>query len=179
MSPTAATVFLGLGGNQGDRLACLRRGAQAVAALPGVRALAGSGVWESEYVGDGDGQPDYLNACLEIVTELAPRALLAALQGIERDCGRAPATHLLPRPLDLDILLYDGLVVDEPGLVIPHPRLRERAFVLEPLGELAADRELPDSGLTVDGVRAMIRAAGGPWVRPLAGVELFRDGNDA
>ena len=172
------TAVLGLGGNLGDRLASLRRGWEAVAALPGVRPLDRSGIWETAYVGPGGPQPPYLNACARIVTTLAPGALLAALQRIERDCGRPPATHLQPRLLDLDILLYGDLVVAEPGLVIPHPRLRERAFVLEPLAQLDPDLVLPDSGLTVAAVRAIIRAAGGPPVRPLPGGTLAWDGSD-
>jgi 2-amino-4-hydroxy-6-hydroxymethyldihydropteridine diphosphokinase len=172
------TAVLGLGSNLGDRLAALRRGWAALSALPGVRPLDRSGIWETAYVGPGGEQPPYLNACARIATTLAPRDLLAALQRIERDCGRLPDTHLQPRPLDLDILLYGDLVADEPGLAIPHPRLRERAFVLEPLAELDPGLVLPDSGLTVGSVRAIIRAAGGPPVRPLPGGTLAWDGSD-
>jgi len=172
------TATLGLGGNLGDRLAMLRRGWAAVSALPGVRPLDRSGIWETAYVGPGGPQPPYLNACARVATTMSPRDLLAALQRIERECGRPPGTHLQPRLLDLDLLLYGDLVVAEPGLVIPHPRLRERAFVLEPLAQLAPDLVLPDSGLTVAAVRAIIRAAGGPPVRPLPGGTLAWDGSD-
>ncbi|MBA4378313.1 MAG: 2-amino-4-hydroxy-6-hydroxymethyldihydropteridine diphosphokinase [Gemmatimonas sp.] len=176
--PGEETVTLGLGSNLGDRLASLRRGWAAVGALDGVRPLDCSGIWETAYVGPGGAQPPYLNACARIATVLAPRALLTALQRIERDCGRPPATHLRPRILDLDILLFGDRLVREPDLVIPHPRLRERAFVLEPLAELDPGLILPDSGLTVGAVRAIIRAAGGPPVRPLPGGTLAWDGND-
>jgi 2-amino-4-hydroxy-6-hydroxymethyldihydropteridine diphosphokinase len=173
-----ATVALGLGSNLGDRLTSLRRGWAAVCALAGVRPLDRSGIWETAYVGPGGPQPPYLNACARIATSLEPRELLAALQRIERDCGRPPATHLQPRPLDLDILLFGDRLVREPDLVIPHPRLRDRAFVLEPLAELDPELILPDSGLTVGAVRAIIRAAGGPPVRPLPGGTLAWDGSD-
>ncbi|MDO9694687.1 MAG: 2-amino-4-hydroxy-6-hydroxymethyldihydropteridine diphosphokinase [Candidatus Latescibacteria bacterium] len=176
--PGETTAALGLGSNLGDRLSALRRGWEAVGALPGVRPLDRSGIWETVYVGPGGPQPPYLNACALVATTLAPRALLADLQRIERGCGRPPGTHLQPRCLDLDILLYGDLVLAEPDLVIPHPRLRERAFVLEPLAELAAGWVLPDSGLTVGTVRAIIRAAGGPAVRPLPGGTLAWDGSD-
>lgn len=167
-------VLLGVGGNVGDRAAELRAGAAALAARPDVRVVARSGFWESRYVGPGTEQEPYLNACLELRTELEPRALLEVLQGIERDRGRPADGHLRPRPLDLDILLYGRRVVDEPDLRIPHPELARRAFVLEPLAELAADLALPDSQVTVAEIRAKIRGAGGPWVRRWRGPD-WRD----
>jgi 2-amino-4-hydroxy-6-hydroxymethyldihydropteridine diphosphokinase len=178
MTRSAADVLLGLGGNCGDRHTHLRAGVRALAALPGCRLTAVSGIWESEFVGEGV-QDDYLNACVRLRTEWTPRALLEALQAIERTAGKAPDSHMLPRTLDLDILLWDDRRVDVPGLRIPHPRLAERAFVLEPLAEIAPERRHPDSGLTVAALCDKIRAVDGPWVRPLPHLNLERDGCDA
>jgi len=155
------TVYIGLGSNLGDRLAELRAGVMALADHPRIVIRALSGVFESAYVGPGETQPDYLNACAAVATDLAPTALLATIKGIERDRGRGGQTHMQPRTLDLDILLYGDLRVSEPDLDIPHPRLAERAFVLEPLAELDPDIVLPDSGQTVSRRCAMIRAVEG------------------
>jgi len=159
------TTYLGLGGNLGDRLAELRAGLAAVAAHPRMAVRAVSGVYESAYVGPGEAQCDYLNACVRVETDLSPRELLAAIQGIERARGRAADSHMKPRRLDLDILLYGSVVLREPGLEIPHPRLAGRAFVLEPLAELDPGLILPDSGQTVAQLCAMIRAAEGRTAR--------------
>ncbi|MBU0743200.1 2-amino-4-hydroxy-6-hydroxymethyldihydropteridine diphosphokinase [bacterium] len=154
-------AFVGLGSNLGDRLAELRAGLAALASHPRIETLAVSGVYESDYVGPGGPQAAYLNACACLLTELRPQALLAALKLIERGRGRTGETHMRPRALDLDILLYGDLVWREPDLTIPHARLIERAFVLEPLAELDAALILPDSGQTVGRLCAMIRAAHG------------------
>lgn len=159
-------VYLGLGGNTGDRLANLRCGLFALLAHPEIRVEAFSAIWESEYVGPGE-QPPYLNACCRVRTGLAPSALLAVLKGLEERLGRAPGGHLLPRPLDLDILLFGDRVGADRLLSLPHPRLAERGFVLAPLAELAAALVLPDSGETVGAAWARIqRLADGPWLRP-------------
>lgn len=160
------TIYLGLGGNVGDRLANLRRGLFALMTHPEVRVEAFSRIWESEYVGPG-AQAPYLNACVRARTTLAPAPLLAVLKGIEARLGRAPDTHLQPRPLDLDILLYGDRRGADPRLTLPHPRLAERGFVLAPLAELGADVVLPDSGETAGAAWArMQRREGGPWLRP-------------
>jgi 2-amino-4-hydroxy-6-hydroxymethyldihydropteridine diphosphokinase len=159
-------VYLGLGGNVGDRLNCLRRGLFALLVHPEIRVDAFSRVWESEYVGPGE-QRSYLNACCRACTSLAPAALLAVLKGIEQRLGRAPGGHLRPRPLDLDILLFGDRCGAAETLTLPHPRLAERGFVLAPLAELSPDLILPDSGETTAAAWARIqRLAGGPWLRP-------------
>ncbi len=158
------TVFLGMGGNMGDRLACLRHGLFALLTHPEIRVDAFSRVWESQYVGPGT-QADYLNACCRVRTTLAPAALLAVVKGIEQRLGRAPAGHMRPRPLDLDILLYGERRGHDALLTLPHPRLAERAFVLAPLQELAPDLVLPDSGETVSAAWARMQREQGPWVR--------------
>ena len=163
MTSGPAVVFLGLGGNMGDRLANLRRALAAVDALPAVQVLAVSPVFETQYVGPGEQAP-YLNACARIRTTRDCRPLLADLKGIEGSLGRAELGHMQPRPVDLDILLWGTRVVDEPDLQIPHPRMRERAFVLEPLARLAGEEKFPDSGETVAAACAKIRRKSGPWV---------------
>jgi 2-amino-4-hydroxy-6-hydroxymethyldihydropteridine diphosphokinase len=168
MMPAAAgwvTAYLGLGGNQGDRLALLRRALQRLAEHPAVELLAVSQVHESEFVGPGRQDP-YLNACARIKTTLAARDLLCLLKEIEGELGRRPESHMQPRPVDLDLLLFGGQILSEPDLEVPHPRMRERAFVLEPLAQLGEHVEFPDSGETVGSACAKIRRKSGPWIEP-------------
>lgn len=138
----AAVALLGLGANLGDRLASLQRAVDLLAATPGIRAVRSSRVYETDPVG-GPEQPDYLNAVLEVGTELPPRDLLAACQRVEADMGRIRAERWGPRAIDVDILTYDDVAMDDEDLVIPHPRMHERGFVLVPLGELTSDPPLP------------------------------------
>jgi 2-amino-4-hydroxy-6-hydroxymethyldihydropteridine diphosphokinase len=126
-------AFLGLGSNLGDRLAHLRA---AVASLPDVVAV--SDVYETDPVG-GPEQGPYLNCVAELDTDLSPRALLAAAQAAERAADRVRTVRWGPRTLDVDVLLVDDLTVDEPDLVVPHPRMFERSFVLIPLSDLAPE----------------------------------------
>jgi 2-amino-4-hydroxy-6-hydroxymethyldihydropteridine diphosphokinase len=142
-----ATVFLGLGSNLGDREAHLRR-ALARLAEEGVSIRALSSLFETEPVG-GPPQGWFLNAVARGETEQAPEGLLAACLAVEAAQGRVRDERNGPRTVDLDILFYGDLVIERPSLVIPHPRLGERRFVLEPLAELAPDLRHPVSGLTV------------------------------
>lgn len=128
-------VYLALGSNLGDRPANLRA---AIAALaPQVRALAESRIYETPPWGYED-QPAFLNMVVQAETDLPPRELLAHLKHIELRLGRAPTFRYGPRRIDMDILFYDDLILDEQGLALPHPRLHERAFVLVPLADVAA-----------------------------------------
>lgn len=132
-------VFIGVGSNEGDRLARISTAVQELDRTPGVRLVQVAPLLETEPVG-GPPQGSYLNTVLELDTRLTPHELLAALQGIERRLGRTPSTvRWAPRPIDLDLLLYDDLVLEEPGLRVPHPRMHERRFVLQPLCQLAPD----------------------------------------
>jgi 2-amino-4-hydroxy-6-hydroxymethyldihydropteridine diphosphokinase len=132
-------VFIGLGSNEGERLRYLSKAMQALGMVPGVRIVRLAMISETEPVG-GPPQGPYLNTVAEVETTLTPRALLSALQAIERQLGRQPTSQRwAPRPIDLDLLLYDDLIIHEPDLAIPHPRMHERAFVLEPLSQLAPD----------------------------------------
>jgi 2-amino-4-hydroxy-6-hydroxymethyldihydropteridine diphosphokinase len=134
-------VFIGLGANLGDSVATLDRAEQALAALPGTRLVAASPRYRSAPV-QASG-PDFLNAVVELETDLEPAALLAALHGIEAAHGRRRPYPNAPRTLDLDLLLYGQRVMDTEALRLPHPRLHQRAFVLEPLLQLAPDLRHP------------------------------------
>lgn len=144
--PRMNRVAIGLGSNLGDRLANLR------AALYGLRAhaelTAVSGVWETRPVGSVD-QPDFLNACTVGWSRQTPRQLLSSLLDLERALGRRRGEDRRgPRTIDLDLLLYDDVVMSMSGLRIPHPRMRERAFVLMPLCEIAPDWRVAEAGGT-------------------------------
>lgn len=153
-------VLIALGANLGDRRATLDGAVAALAAEPGLAVLGVSPWIETRSVGGPDGQPDYLNGAARLACELTARALLERLFAIERRFGRDRARELRrgPRPLDLDLLVYGDEEIDEPGLVVPHPRLEERVFVLAPLAHLVPDRRLPRSGLTVVERLAALRA---------------------
>jgi 2-amino-4-hydroxy-6-hydroxymethyldihydropteridine diphosphokinase len=127
-------AFLGVGSNQGDRWRALR---DAVASLPDVVAV--SPVYETEPVGGPAGQGQYLNCVVELETALTPRRLLGICHRLESAADRIRTERWGPRTLDVDILLVGDMVIDQPDLQIPHPRLRERRFVLEPLRDLAPE----------------------------------------
>ena len=136
-------AYLGLGSNEGDRLANVRAARSALEAR-GVRVLASSSVYETEPQGEVTRQADFLNACLAAETELGPEELLDVCKSVERELGRTPggARHG-PRPIDVDLLLLDDVEHSSPRLTVPHPELRRRRFVLEPLLELDPGLELP------------------------------------
>jgi 2-amino-4-hydroxy-6-hydroxymethyldihydropteridine diphosphokinase len=127
-------VFLGLGSNMGDRQGHLAR---AVAALPDLVAV--SRLYQTEPVGGPPGQDDYLNLVAELDTELTGPELLALAHRLEQEAGRVRTVRHGPRTLDVDVLLVGDLVIDEPELIVPHPRMWERRFVVEPLHDLAPD----------------------------------------
>jgi 2-amino-4-hydroxy-6-hydroxymethyldihydropteridine diphosphokinase len=139
-------VAIALGSNLGDREASLRA---ALEALRGsVHALRFSSFYDTAPVGVGD-QPIFLNAAAVGETSLPARDLLDTLLGIEQRLGRERPFPGAPRTLDLDLILYGDDIIDAPGLIVPHPRFRERRFVLEPLAEIAADWRDPVTGRTV------------------------------
>lgn len=148
-------AYVGLGANVGNRRENLDRAVELLAAEQGVRVLALSSVRETDPVGY-EGQPRFLNAVCAIETELGPRELLERLLAIERALGRErTGPRFGPRTIDLDLLLYGNETIDEPGLTVPHPRLAERLFVLEPLHELAPDLRLPDGRAVRDLLRGL------------------------
>jgi len=164
-------VYLGLGTNLGDRVGHLKSALFALATHPEIEVSAVSRVYETEYVGPGRQDP-YLNACVELRTRLAPRVLLAVLKGTEQRQGRQPGGHMQPRPIDLDILMFGKRVMIGKGLTLPHGQMRERAFVLEPLTELAPHEKFPDSGETITSACAKIRRKSGPWIKARMDVDL-------
>jgi 2-amino-4-hydroxy-6-hydroxymethyldihydropteridine diphosphokinase len=147
-------VFIALGSNLEDPVAQITAGYAALAAHPGIELTARSALYRSAPVGYAD-QPDFINAVAAANTTLAPRALLDALLAIELDHGRVRDFPNAPRKLDLDLLLYDDLQLQTPGLVIPHPRLHERAFVLVPLAEIAPQCVIPGRGTAAELLRAI------------------------
>lgn len=135
------TVYLALGGNVGDREANLAAALNALTSAVQLQAV--SAVYETEPVGYAD-QPWFLNVVCRGQTDLSPRELLRLAKRIEAELGRKPTFRNGPRPVDVDILFYGDLALSEPDLVIPHPRLTERAFVLFPLADLAPDLLHPE-----------------------------------
>ncbi len=129
-------AYIGLGSNMGDKVANLKKSVEVLGQVPGNKVLAVSSFYETEPVGKVD-QDWFINAAVKIETGLTPRELLDILLKIEKELGRVRDARWGPRIIDLDILLYDDLVMDEEGLVIPHPYLHERRFVLVPLAEIA------------------------------------------
>lgn len=143
------TAYVALGSNLGDREATIRRAAAAI----GARRV--SSIRETEPWGYAD-QPRFLNAVAEIETELGPRELLERLLAVERELGRErTGPRYGPRTIDLDLLVHGDAAVAEPGLEVPHPRLAERLFVLEPLAELAPDLEIPGAGRVQELLRGL------------------------
>lgn len=151
------TAYLGLGSNRGDRAANLANALQAIARLPGVTETTAAGIYETEPVGGPEGQGMYLNTVCRVTTELSPRAMLEAVRAIELALGRDRGDGYVrwgSRTIDIDILLWDDTILEDrppggPELVIPHPRLAERAFVLLPLAEIAPTLRHPVTGETV------------------------------
>jgi len=128
-------AYLGIGSNLGDRLEHLQLAVDDLAAADGVDLVAVSPVYETEPVG-GPEQPDYLNAVVAVDTTLTAHELLRVAQAIEAEADRVRTVRWGPRTLDVDVLLVEGVQVEEPDLVVPHPRMTERAFVLVPLADL-------------------------------------------
>jgi 2-amino-4-hydroxy-6-hydroxymethyldihydropteridine diphosphokinase len=143
-------AYLALGSNLGDRLASLQAAVDELAGAAGVRIDALSRVYETAPVG-GPPQDPFLNAVVAVDTELDPHALLALAQQLERDAHRVRGERFGPRTLDVDVLLYGDLALDDPDLVLPHPRMWERGFVLAPLRDVAP--HLVDAGASWKGVR--------------------------
>ena len=150
-------VAIGLGSNLGDRHAYLEGAIAAIRSLDGVTDVVVSSFHETAPVG-GPPQGDYLNAALALTTTLDPRTLFAVLQRIEVEAGRERTVRDAPRTLDVDLLIFGDRCLDESDLTLPHPRMTERAIVLDPLVEIAADLVHPTSGHTIAELHERLRS---------------------
>lgn len=143
------TAFVALGANLAEPARQLRAAATALSHLPHSRLLAMSSLYRTAPIGVGE-QPDFINAVAHIATDLPADELLAALLAVEAEFGRCRAVALSPRTLDLDLLLYDEAQINQPELIVPHPRMHLRAFVLVPLLEIAPTVSIPGLGAAAD-----------------------------
>ena len=157
-----AKAYIGLGANLGNREGNIRGALAMLVDLEVGRVPRVSRLVEFEPVGGPPGQPKYLNGAALVETELSPFDLLEALKIVESEVGRIERERWAAREIDLDILLYDDLVLDIPLLVIPHPRMCEREFVLRPLSEIAPDVVHPVAGKTIREIYADLRAGRRP-----------------
>ena len=151
--------YIALGSNLGDRLEHLQLGTQWLE-HQGIRITGKSRIFETEPVGGPDNQGAYLNAVVRLESRFSARHLLDVLLEAEHQRGRVRSERWGPRTLDLDLLIHGLEVILEPGLIVPHPRLHERAFVLEPLADLAPNLEIPGLKTTVQELRTRVGSAG-------------------
>ena len=149
LSSRLSPAAIGLGANLGDAIPALEGALQAVADTPGITLLQTSAWYQSKPLG-GPPQPDYFNGCAIVETDLSPHALLAVLMEVEQQFGRERIVRWGARTLDLDLILYGDRVIDTFDLIVPHPRMHERAFVLMPLAEIAPQWLNPQSGQTIE-----------------------------
>lgn len=159
-------AWIALGANLGDRRRNIETALLRLAQTPSVRVVEASALIETEAVTapGAPAQPAFLNAAAELATTLSPRALLRAMLAIEQAMGRIRTTakRWAPRAIDLDLLLYEELTIHEPGLVVPHPRMHSRRFVLEPLAQIAPDLVHPALGATIEELLAGLTQIAAP-----------------
>ena len=154
---SAQTAYIATGANLGDRAANIRSALDQLGQTPGVEVVRTSSLMENPAVGMGDDAPPFLNGAAELRTTLGARALLHRLLEIERGMGRSRGDGWKPRPIDLDLLFFGDQVHSSDELVVPHPMLHERLFVLQPLAELAPDFVHPTLQMTVAGLLDNLR----------------------
>jgi 2-amino-4-hydroxy-6-hydroxymethyldihydropteridine diphosphokinase len=147
-------AYIGLGANLADREGTIEQAVGLLGAEPGIEVVSVSSLRETEPWGRV-AQPAFVNGAVAVETTLEPRALLGVLLDVERRLGRVRDERWGPRTIDLDLLLYGDVVLDEPGLTVPHPRLHERAFALEPLQELDPELAVPGRGSVADLLAAL------------------------
>lgn len=146
------TAYLALGANVGDREANLRLAVQKLGETPGVEVIAASKFIENPAEGMGDDAPPFLNAVVKVQTTLGSHALLRRILEIEKEMGRQRKDRWEPREIDLDLLLYGNQIISSQELIVPHPLMHERRFVLEPLAEIAATVVHPTLQMTIEGL---------------------------
>lgn len=149
---------IALGSNLGDSRAILEAALETLAEKPDITVQASSSWYQTKAIGPP--QPDYMNGCALLQVKFSPQLLLETLLGIETQFGRSRSLHWGPRSLDLDLLLYDDLILNTPTLVLPHPRMRERAFVLVPLAEIVPDLVEPVSGKAIAQLLQTVNCSG-------------------
>ena len=152
-------VFLGLGSNLGERQKYLDQAAKGLGRVARTKVVWASGVYETGPYGKQD-QPNFLNAAVEVETELSLSELFDEVKGIEKRLGRTSTERWGPREIDIDILVYDGLVFEDERIKVPHPELENRRFVLIPLREIAPDLVHPISGMTISELATACRDTG-------------------
>lgn len=152
-------VFLGLGSNVGQREKFLNQAAAELMTVRDTKVVWASSVYETDPVGKTD-QPKFLNAAVEIETQLQPKELFAEVRTIETRLGRTRTERWGPREIDIDLLMYDGLVFQDEEVAVPHPEMERRKFVLVPLKEIAPDLVHPISGMTMEELVASCKDAG-------------------
>ena len=171
------TAYLGLGSNLGDRTGNLRQARCGISAIAGVQRCRMSPIYETDPVGGPAGQARYLNAAAQIETTLAPEELMGQLLALEQRIGRAPRDQRVrwgPREMDIDLLFYDQQRIRRAELVIPHPRLHERWFVLRPLADLAPNLIHPVLGCTVEQLCLRLEPGASTEVRDIDGAPTKR-----
>jgi len=161
-----AEAWVSLGSNQGEPVRQLDAALEELNDLPGCRVQRHSRIYRSLPWGPVKDQPDFANAVAEVDTGLLPHELLMALQTLENDHGRERHERWGPRTLDLDLLLYDDLIMSTDDLTLPHPHMHERAFVLVPLADLAPGLEVPGRGKVRDLLAGMGDGGVVPWSEP-------------
>jgi 2-amino-4-hydroxy-6-hydroxymethyldihydropteridine diphosphokinase len=146
----AVLAYIGFGANLGDREATYKNALRGLSDISGITVLKSSKLYETEPVNLSDNGPRFLNAAIQIVTELSPNELASTMREVELSLGKSPEHRSdLSRVVDLDLLLYGDEIVRDEGLIVPHPRMHEREFVLAPLAEIAPDVTHPRLELTV------------------------------
>ena len=162
-------AYLGLGSNKGDRTSNMREAVHRLSNIDHIIIGNISPVYETAPVG-GPEQTDYLNAVIELETDLNAEELLNTCRGIEKDMGRIRKEHWGPRIIDIDVLFWGQIVFTSPSLTVPHPRIHERAFVLRPLADIAPDMVHPVFGLTV---REMLEKVGETGIKKAVPLEFY------
>ncbi len=152
-------AYIGLGSNQGERLSLLRRSLELLGRAQNITVSAVSPLYETEPVG-GPRQGLYLNACAALDTALSPVKLLKLMLDVENSLGRVRKRRWGPRTLDLDLLIYESLLMKTPTLTLPHPRMTERLFVLAPLSHIAPNLIIPGTGRTVSEFKSFLDPGG-------------------